>query len=143
MGVFATRSPFRPNPIGLSSVKLERVEYNTKEGAVLHVSGADLLDGTPIYDIKPYLAFTDSHADATGGFSDGHIDDHLEVEFPDELLLTIPQERRAGLVGVLSGDPRPSYQDDAERVYGLDFAGYNIEFTVKDGKLTVCGVKAL
>lgn len=143
VGVFATRSPFRPNPIGLSSVRLERVEYNTKEGTVLHVSGADLLDGTPIYDIKPYLAFTDSHPDAVGGFSDAHINDCVEVEFPEDLLSIISEKSRAGLVGVLAGDPRPSYQDDEDRVYGLDFAGYNIEFTVKDGKLTVCNVKIL
>lgn len=143
VGVFATRSPFRPNPIGLSSVKLEGVEHNTKDGTILHVSGADLLDGTPIYDIKPYLAFTDSHTDAVGGFSDDHIDDRIEVEFPDGFLSIIPEKSRAGLLGVLSGDPRPSYQDDPDRVYGLDFAGYNIEFTVRDGKLTVCGVKQL
>lgn len=141
LGVFATRSPFRPNAIGLSSVRLERVELDPELGPVLHVSGADLVDGTPIFDIKPYLPYTDSHPDATGGFTDMTEMERLAVDFPAGQLEKIPPEQRAGLIGVLSCDPRPRYQDDPQRVYGLTFAGRNVKFTVSDGVLTVVEVE--
>ena len=140
MGVFATRSPFRPNPIGLSSVKLERVEMEEKLGPVLVVSGADIIDGAPIYDVKPYLPYTDSHPDAVGGFSDEVRDYALQVEFPEELLQMIPADRRKGLMEVLAQDPRPSYQNDPERKYGFQFAGFDVRFRVADGVITVCEV---
>ena len=143
MGVFATRSPFRPNPIGLSSVTLVGVEAHTPEGTVLVVGGADLMDGTPIYDIKPYLPYADCHPDATGGFAAAHEHDSLEVVFPAELEEAIAPEHRQALRGVLAHDPRPSYQSDPERVYGVAFAGKNVRFTVKDGVLTVCAVETL
>jgi len=137
MGVFATRSPFRPNAIGLSSVKLDFVELHTPRGPVLHVSGADLMDGTPIYDIKPYLAFSDSHPDATGGFTDKTREYALSVDVPAEWLLKVKEEKRAALLAVLAHDPRPSYQEDPDRVYGMEFAGYEVKFTVRNGVLTV------
>ena len=143
MGVFATRSPFRPNPVGLSSVRLEEIRLHTPEGPVLIVSGADLMDGTPIYDIKPYLPYADCHPDATGGFAAAHEHDGLEVVFPAELEEAIAPEHRQALRGVLAHDPRPSYQSDPERVYGVAFAGKNVRFTVKDGVLTVCAVEKL
>ena len=137
MGVFATRSPFRPNSLGLSCVRLLGVEETREFGTVLHVGGADLMDGTPIFDIKPYIAYGDAYPDAVGGFTD-HADDFLlEVVFPDKLLKRIPTAKRQALLGVLSHDPRPSYQRDANRVYGLSFAGFNIRFSVSDGVLTV------
>lgn len=136
MGVFATRSPFRPNPIGLSSVRLLGVE-KTAEGSVLHVSGADLMDGTPIYDIKPYLAFTDSHPDAVGGFADDCRDYALTVDFPEALLEAVPESKREALKQLLAGDPRPQYIQDPGRIYGFEFAGMEIRFTVADGVLTV------
>lgn len=137
MGVFATRSPFRPNPIGLSCVKLERVELNTSRGPVLHVAGADLMDGTPVYDIKPYLPFADSHPEAVGGFADPVHDYALEVVFPEELLLMIPEEARQSLIDVLRQDPRPSYQSDPARIYGVPFGKYDVRFQVSDNVLTV------
>lgn len=140
MGVFATRSPFRPNALALSSVKLDKIERNTEFGSVIHVSGADLMDNTPIYDIKPYLAFTDSHPEATGGFSEPVREYKLEVEFPEQWLRLVPQEQQKALFGLLEQDPRPSYQDDPERIYGLAFGGYDIRFTVKENLLTVCEV---
>jgi tRNA-Thr(GGU) m(6)t(6)A37 methyltransferase TsaA len=140
MGVFATRSPFRPNAIGLSSVKLEEIRREPGLGTVLEVSGADLMDGTPIYDIKPYLAYTDSHPEAAGGFTDNSWH-QLEVSFPEELLERIPPQRRQGLVGVLEQDPRPTYQKDSDRVYGMTFGGYDVKFTVQDGVLTVVNVE--
>lgn len=140
MGVFATRSPFRPNPIGLSSVKLEHIELHPELGPILHVAGADLMDQTPIYDIKPYLAYTDSHEEAVGGFADPVREYGLKVEFSKDLLGMIPQVHHEALYGVLEHDPRPSYHDDPERIYGLGFAGYNIRFTVKEDRLTVCEV---
>ena len=143
MGVFATRSPFRPNPIGLSSVTLVGVETHASEGTVLVVGGADLMDGTPIYDIKPYLPYADCHPDATGGFAAAHEHDGLEVIFPAELEKAIAPDHRQALRGVLAHDPRPSYQSDPERVYGVAFAGKNVRFTVKDGVLTVCAVEKL
>ena len=142
-GVFATRSPFRPNPIGLSSVKLEAVELDDTLGPVLVISGADLMNGTPIYDIKPYLPFTDSHPDAVGGFSDPVKDYHLEVVFPKEWLSFIPENKRAALHTVLSQDPRPAYQNDPDRVYGFEFAGFDVRFRVNNGVLTVCEIVRL
>lgn len=137
MGVFATRSPFRPNEIGLSSVKLEKIEIDTKLGPVLHVSGADLMDGTPIYDIKPYLPYCDSHPEAIGGWTDGADNRKLQVQFPEELLKKVPKTQREGLCGVLASDPRPRYQNDPERVYGMAFSGVNVKFTVDGEQLTV------
>ena len=139
VGVFASRSPFRPNSLGLSSVKLLRVEETEKDGATLIVSGADLLDGTPIYDIKPYLPFTDCHIDAVGGYADERKDYHLAVVFPDELKALIPKDKLNGLIECLKDDPRPSYQDDG-REYGMNFAGLEIKFTVISKTLTVTSV---
>lgn len=141
MGVFATRSPFRPNALGLSSVRLDRVELDPALGPVLHVSGADLMDGTPIFDIKPYLPYTDSHPQATGGFTDGLAHEPLTVECSPALLEHIPADSREGLLGVLAGDPRPRYQEDPQRVYGLSFAGRNVKFTVDGDRLTVIAVE--
>jgi len=137
MGVFATRSPFRPNPLGLSCVKLESVEIDPVDGPVIVVSGIDMLDGTPIYDIKPYVPHADLRPDAVGGFADAHRDDRVEVVFPEELLEKVPEDKREALIGVLEGDPRPSYQDDPERIYGFGFAGLEVKFRVADGVLTV------
>jgi len=142
MGVFATRSPFRPNPIGLSSVKLVGFEQ-TKDGPVLHVAGADLMDGTPILDVKPYLPYTDSHPDAIGGFADPVRDYKLEVVFPEELMQQVPQKLREPVLGLLAQDPRPSYQNDPDRLYGVAFGNYDFRFHVKDGVLTVCEVEKL
>lgn len=141
MGVFATRSPFRPNALGLSSVRLDRVELDPVLGPVLHVSGADLMDGTPIFDIKPYLPYTDSHPQAAGGFTDGLSHAPLTVECSPALLEHIPADSREGLLGVLAGDPRPRYQEDPQRVYGLSFAGRNVKFTVDGDRLTVIAVE--
>lgn len=140
MGVFATRSPFRPNPIGLSSVRIDGIELHTPDGPLIHVTGADLMDGTPIYDIKPYLAYTDSHPEAAGGFALQTREGVLSVDFPAELLAVIPKDRQDGLIAVLAQDPRPQYQDDPERVYGMAFAGFDVQFRVADGRLTVCAV---
>lgn len=142
VGVFATRSPFRPNPIGLSSVKLLGVE-KTKEGSVLRVSGADLMDGTPIYDIKPYLAFTDSHPDAAGSFADAKKGYALSVDFPAELLSRIPEAKQEPLLELLSEDPRPQYIEDSDRAFGFPFSNFEIKFTVMDGVLTVHEVAEL
>lgn len=141
MGVFATRSPFRPNGIGLSSVRLQRVEQ-TAEGPVLHVLGADLVDGTPILDIKPYLAYCDSHPTAAGGWTDRVENTALTVEFPPALWERVPPACRQGLVGVLSADPRPRYQDDPLRLYGLTYGGVNVKFRVAGETLTVIEVAA-
>ena len=143
MGVFATRSPFRPNSLGLSSVKLLGVEQTKEFGTVLHVGGADLMDGTPIFDIKPYIPYGDCHPEATGGFTDTAGDFLLEVDFPAGLLSQLPEEKRAAAIAVLSHDPRPSYQRKPDRVYGLTFAGFDIRFTVDGEKLTVCDVSKL
>lgn len=137
LGVFATRSPFRPNPIALSAVRLEGVERTEEFGTVLRVSGADLMDGTPILDIKPYLPYVDAHADAAGGFTERAKEYALAVEFPEELLSQVPPEKRAALLGVLESDPRPSYQDDTQRLYGFGFAGLEIKFSVDGGILHV------
>ena len=141
MGVFATRSPFRPNNLGLSSVKLLGVEHTAEHGTVLHVGGADLMDGTPIFDIKPYIPYGDCHPEATGGFTDKAGQFLLQVEFPPVLLEKLPEDKRPAAIGVLSHDPRPSYQRDPERIYGLDFAGYNIRFQVRGEILTVLDVE--
>ena len=137
MGVFATRSPYRPNPLGLSCVRLERIEWHTPEGPVLVVSGADLMDGTPIFDVKPYLAYADSRPDAKGGFIEGLTDRSVQVVCDEALLEPLPEAVRRSLLAVLAHDPRPTYQSDPQRVYGMDFAGYNVRFTVADGVLTV------
>ena len=142
MGVFATRSPFRPNPIGLSSVRLVGIE-DTERGKVLLVSGADLLDGTPIYDIKPYLAYTDSHPDAIGGFADPVREYSLKVDFCKELLSKIPVSKQNALIKILEHDPRPSYQNDSEREYGFKFSDYEIFFKADGNTLTVTGVEVL
>ena len=140
LGVFATRSPFRPNSLGLSSVKLLGVEKTEKFGTVLHVGGADLMDGTPIFDIKPYIPYGDTHPDATGGFTDSADDFLLTVNFPEALLNILPDEKRQAAIGVLSHDPRPSYQRKPGRIYGLTFAGFDIRFTVDESTLTVTEV---
>lgn len=137
MGVFATRSPFRPNNLGLSSVTLLGVEQTKNYGTVLHVGGADLMDGTPIFDIKPYIPYGDCHPDAVGGFTDRAGEFLLNVEFPQQLLELLPESKREAAIGVLSHDPRPSYQRNPERVYGLPFAGMDIRFTVSEDVLTV------
>ena len=141
MGVFATRSPFRPNAIGLSCVKLEGVRQEEKLGPVLDVSGADLVDGTPILDIKPYLPYADCRPEATGGFTDPLDGQTLQVACEEALLAGLNEEQRAGLMGVLACDPRPRYQENPERVYGLAFAGKNVRFTVQNGVLTVLAVE--
>ena len=141
MGVFATRSPFRPNPIGLSAVKLEGIELHTPDGPLLHVSGADLLDGTPIFDIKPYLPYADAHPEAAGGFTNGGEDYRLTVDFPADLLEQLSPEDRLALPGVLEQDPRPSYQDAPDRVYGLAFGGWEVKFTVRGKVLTVLSLQ--
>jgi tRNA-Thr(GGU) m(6)t(6)A37 methyltransferase TsaA len=143
MGVFATRSPFRPNPIGLSNVKLEGIEMHPDLGPVLHVLGADLIHKTPIYDIKPYLPYTDSHPDAKGGFADQMKDYSLKVEFPEQWLSLIPEHLREALLGVLAQDPRPSYQNDPKRIYGFEFGGFDVRFTVQGTLLSVCEVVPL
>lgn len=134
MGVFATRSPFRPNPIGLSCVKLEQVR---QEEMILVVSGADLMDGTPIFDIKPYLPYADSHPEAIGGFANSMPEAQLQVECRSELLEKLPSLQRSALLEVLSQDPRPSYQEDPERVYGMAFAGFDVRFRIAENCLTV------
>lgn len=137
MGVFATRSPYRPNALGLSSVKLTAITPDEKLGPVLTVTGADLMDGTPIYDIKPYLSYTDSHPDALGGFADEFADYGLTVDFPEELLQKIPKEKRETLFGILRQDPRPAYIDDPSRRYGFNYLTYDVRFTVAGEHLTV------
>ena len=140
MGVFATRSPFRPNPIGLSSVRLLGKEL-TEDGWVLNVAGADMLDGTPVYDIKPYLAFTDSHPDATSGFADGVRDYSASVTFPDTFLSEIPNEDREPLISLLSQDPRPAYKGESDREYGMRYKDYEVLFTARGGGILVTGIK--
>lgn len=137
MGVFATRSPFRPNPIGLSCVELLAIDYDAPDGPALVVGGADLLDGTPILDVKPYVPHADCRPQARGGFADAHREDRLAVDFPPRLEALVPPDKREALRGVLAGDPRPSYQRDPQRLYGLGFAGLQVRFTVEDGVLRV------
>ena len=143
MGVFATRSPFRPNPIGLSSVRLKGIVQHPTLGPVLHVARADLMDGTPIFDIKPYLPYTDAHPQASSGFTADYEGYHLTVRFPEDLLKKVPPEKQAALRGVLAQDPRPSYQEDPTRVYGMAFGGLEVKFSVQDGVLTVLSVEKL
>ena len=141
VGVFASRSPFRPNPIGLSSVKLERVEMTEKEGPVLYVSGVDLLSGTPILDIKPYLPYSDSHPDATAGYTDTVARHRLSVSFSEGATPPMEEEQLAVLCDCLAEDPRPSYQDEPDRIYHMRFAEWDVSFTVKEKELTVVGYK--
>ena len=141
MGVFATRSPFRPNPIALSCVKLAGIEQTPDRGSVLRVLGADLMDGTPILDIKPYIPYADSHPEALGGFAAAPAGETLEVVIPEELLPRIPAGRLEALRGVLAQDPRPHYQDDPDRVYGFGFAGMEVRFSVEGGRLTVWDIQ--
>ena len=139
-GVFATRSPFRPNPIGLSCVKMTGMKKHPEKGMVIEVEGADLMDGTPIFDIKPYLPYADCVPDARGGFADAVKNYALDVEIPEICLLKLPEEHRDCVRQILAGDPRPSYQNDPDRIYGMEYAGYEIKFRVKDGMLTVCEI---
>ena len=141
VGVFATRSPFRPNPIGLSSVQLTGITLGPQEGPVIHIQGADLLDGTPIYDIKPYLPYVDSHMEAKGGFAEEKKDYKLDVNFPEMYLEQIPAEKRAALIQILEQDPRPSYQKDPVRIYGMSYAGMEIHFRVDQETLYVTEVE--
>lgn len=141
MGVFATRSPFRPNSIGLSSVRLDRIELQTPEGPVLYVSGADLMNGTPIIDIKPYLAYTDSHPEASGGFALTEREGRLKVEIPEEIVKAIPKDKLAGLREVLSQDPRPQYQSAPDRIYTMSFGGFEVSFKTDNSVLTVTDIK--
>lgn len=143
MGVFATRSPYRPNPIGLSSVRIERIELSLTEGPVIHVLGADLMNGTPIYDIKPYVTYADCHPDARSGFVDERRWQELAVAFPLHLQALIKPESLEALTRVLALDPRPQYQDNPEKVYGMPYEGYDIRFTVADGTLTVVDIEPL
>ena len=141
LGVFATRSPYRPNPIGLSCVKLDRIEIDPALGPVIHVKGADLMDATPIYDIKPYLPYADSHPEAVGGFAAEKPEEKLQVHIPEELCAAVSGDYLTALRGVLAQDPRPAYQKDPERVYGLSFAGMEVRFRVEGSTLTVCGIE--
>ena len=141
IGVFATRSPFRPNGLGLSAVELERVSLDEPDGPVLYVRGADMVSGTPIFDIKPYLAYADSYPDASGGFTGGDAGARLTVDFPPELLARFDAGERQGLLSALAADPRPRYQDDPERVYGMRYDGRNVRFTVRDGTVLVTEVE--
>ena len=138
VGVFATRSPFRPNSMGLSCVKIESIDFANTE---IYVSGVDMLDGTPIFDIKPYLPYVDSIEDASGGFAERYKDYSLEVEITDELLEKVPENHRRSIMEILSGDPRPSYQNDPERIYGMSYAGYEIKFKVTDKVVTVIEIE--
>lgn len=140
VGVFATRAPYRPNPIGLSCVKLEGIEHDSSKGDVLIVSGADLLDGTPILDIKPYLSYCDAHPNAAAGFTEGINKKPLEVEIPDKLSTLLPEAKLEGLTSLLSEDPRPQYQNDAERIYKMLFGEFEISFSVDENKLTVSNI---
>lgn len=139
-GVFATRSPFRPNPIGLSCVKIEKIEFTKELGPVISVSGVDMTDDTPIYDIKPYITYTDSRPDAKQSFAGDFIDYGLKVDFPEKLLSLIPDEKQAGIIGILKHDPRPAYQDSPERVYGVRYLDFDVHFKVKDNILTVIDI---
>lgn len=143
MGVFATRSPFRPNPLGLSCVRLTGMEHTSDRGVILHITGADLLDGTPIYDIKPYLPYVDSHPDALGGFGSLHKDYRLEVDCPPRCLKEIPAQHLDSLLAVLAQDPRPSYQSDPDRIYGMKYAGMNVRFYVDGDILHICKIEKL
>ncbi len=137
VGVFATRSPYRPNPIGLSSVKIERIIESSPDGPIIEVTGADMLDGTPIYDIKPYIPYTDCHTEALGGFAEEVFENSLELDFPFELQKLFPKEKLSSLKEILESDPRPAYKEDSDRVYGFSFSGYEIKFAVSNNILTV------
>lgn len=143
MGVFATRSPFRPNDIGLSCVRLEGIRTDEKKGPVIQVSGADLMDGTPIYDIKPYIPFTDCHPEAAEGYTRETREHRLEVDFPEKLLSRYPEEKRRAVVEVLAQDPRPAYVQDPERIYGVSFGGFDVKFQVEGARLRVCGLEEM
>lgn len=143
VGVFATRSPFRPNSIALSSVKLDRVEFTGKEGPVLHISGADIMDNSPVFDIKPYLAYTDSHPDALSGFAPAPEERLLDVYISDALLAKVPHELQNGLIDVLKQDPRPAYRKESDRVFGFCFAGFEISFTVENNTLMVKNIDTI
>ena len=143
MGVFATRSPYRPNPLGLSSVRIERIELTETEGPVIHVLGADLMDGTPIYDIKPYVTYADSHPGARSGFVDERRWQELKVDFPEQLQQHFTPDSLSALIRVLALDPRPQYQDNPEKIYGMPYEGYDVRFSVADGVLTVLEVKGI
>lgn len=140
MGVFATRSPFRPNPIGLSCVKLERIRRDKKYGTVIEVSGADMLDNTPIIDIKPYLPFADSIPNAAGGFADEHMENRLSVSVSDELISLLPPNKRQTLIKIIEQDPRPAYQNEPDREYGFDFAGFEVKFTVSGSTAVITDI---
>lgn len=140
-GVFSTRSPFRPNGLGLSCVRLERIEYDEKERPILYVKGADLMNGTPIFDIKPYIPYSDCHPEARGSFASVHQNDRINVYIPKELEEFVPEEKRDALYAVLEQDPRPAYQNDPERIYGFSFAGMEIRFRVKEDCLSVCEIR--
>ncbi len=140
MGVFATRSPFRPNPIGLSCVKLEKIEKTKEDGVVLHIAGADLLDGTPIFDIKPYIPYADAHPNAFGGFTDETPKKTLSVVFAENCHSILKEEKRRALEGVLQQDPRPAYQNDPDRIYIMNFAQFEIKFSVKNDILTIISI---
>lgn len=139
-GVFATRSPFRPNPIGLSCVKIEKIEFTKELGPVISVSGVDMTDDTPIYDIKPYITYTDSRPDTKQSFAGDFINYGLKVDFPEKLLSLIPDEKQAGIIGILRHDPRPAYQDSPDRVYGVRYLNFDVHFKVKDNILTVIDI---
>ena len=143
LGVFATRSPFRPNNLGLSCVKLIGLEHTEEYGTVIHVAGADLMDGTPIFDVKPYVPYSDAHPDALGGFTDSTPRQTLQVVVDPQLLQKLPESKQQAAIGVLAQDPRPSYQNDPERIYGLPFAGFDIRFRVQDDTLTVIEIKEI
>lgn len=140
MGVFATRSSFRPNAIAMSCVKLERLEHTKSHGTVLYVSGVDMKNDTPILDIKPYITYTDSHPEAVQGFAQNYVDYSLEVDFPQQLIEKIPASKRAGIIGILKQDPRPSYQHDSERIYAVRYLEFDVKFKVDENKLTVTDV---
>lgn len=142
-GVFATRSPFRPNPIGMSCVKLERVEYTKALGPIIYVSGVDLMNGTPIYDIKPYITYTDCVPEAVQGFAEEYKNYALNVDFPQELLDRIPKEKQAALIGILRHDPRPAYQNTADRIYGVRYMNFDVHFKVDNNTLTVTDINTI
>lgn len=141
MGVFATRSPFRPNPIGLSAVRLEQIEWESEDGPVLVVSGADLMNGTPIYDVKPYLSYADSYPEAEGGFAGQVMGYELQVDFPEEYRSKVSEKEVESISQLLKQDPRPAYQNATERVYGMEYAGIDVKFRVEDGVAHVCGIE--
>lgn len=142
-GVFATRSPFRPNPIGMSCVKLERVEYTKALGPIIYVSGVDLMNGTPIYDIKPYITYTDCVPDAVQGFAEEYKNYALNVDFPQELLDRIPKDKQSALIGILRHDPRPAYQNTPDRIYGVRYMNFDVHFKVDNNTLTVTNINII